>query len=140
MDVASDGACLFRAISVCTTGNEDKHLFIRSECIKYIKDHSDQFKEIVRVDPDENLPFEKYLAKIASPSALIGEYVLPVIATIVKKPVKVYYCQAAPRVYRPAELNDTSNKAVGDCVNILYCDIASTNAGHYKALVECQGN
>ena len=73
VDVASDSACLFRAVGVCTAGNEDKHLTLRSECIKYMKDHFDEFKEIARVDLDENLSFEKYLAKIASPSALIEE-------------------------------------------------------------------
>ena len=34
-----------------------------------MKDHFDEFKEIARVDLDENLSFEKCLIKIASPLA-----------------------------------------------------------------------
>ena len=81
---------------------------------------------------------------------MVGEYVLRAIVNVVSKPLRVYYCQSAPRVYYPDSslVNNSDRKLVEainieNCVNLLYNDGASTNTGHYKALVinmECNAS
>ena len=94
-------------------------------------------------DPDKNLPFDKCLKKIEIPQQMAEEYVLRAIANIVRKPLIVYNCQSAPRVYYPVSrpVNNSDCKSVEvmnieNCVSLLYSDGTSTNAGHYKALVK----
>ena len=105
---------------------------------------------ITSCDPNENLPFDKYLDKIEKPLQMVGKNMFRAIANVISKPLRVYYCQSAPRVYYTdsSPVNNSDRKSVEminieNCVNLLYNDGASTNTGHYKALItnmECNAS
>ena len=107
IDVAGDGTCLFRAVSVCTKGNKNKHLALRADTVKYMHANATYYNNITSYDSDENLPFDKYLDKIETPQQMVGQYVLRAIANVVSKPLRIYYCQFAPRVYYPVSILST---------------------------------
>ena len=92
IDVVADGACMFRAVSLCVSGNEEGCQELSAATVKYMSDHAAEFKEISSRDPDEDLSFDKYFEKIVLAHQMVGEYVLSAITNIMNKPVKVYYC------------------------------------------------
>ena len=55
---------LFSIICVCFYNNEDRHRALRADTIRNMNEHADDFKDIRSRDPDENLPLNKYRAKI----------------------------------------------------------------------------
>jgi hypothetical protein len=141
VDVISDGACLFRAVSKNITGSENSHLTYRNDVISYMKDNASQFTDFgfVGGDPDEGLSFDAYLDKIANPNQEVGEFVLRSLAQVLKKPINVYYGDCVPRRY---EVDGNSDSVDTDnCINIIYKDILNCNSGHYMALLpQPQGN
>ncbi len=139
VDVAKDGACLFRAVSVGVYGSEDQHDLLRAAAVCYMRDHPNDFDVLGNVDYDENLPFNAYLDKITQPSQEVGEYVLPALANTIGRPIKLYYSNGDPRIYTPLAPIDVSLPA-GDSweVNIIFRDTLANNHGHYMALLRNQ--
>ena len=92
---------MFRAISVCMSGNEDNHLQIRANTEQYMRQHFIEFSSIAEKDPDENLPFNKYQDKIAWPHQMVEDNVLGAVTNDIQKSIKLYYCGSKPQLYFP---------------------------------------
>ncbi len=101
--------------------------------MQYVAEHLTDFKSIADIDPDENLPMEEYLAKIAQPHQSVGEYVLSAVCEVIKKSIRLYYNGSKPWVYTPVNYTDMDSDK--NCINLLYGDVNSSNDGHYRALV-----
>ena len=90
VNVVADGACMFRNVSLCVSGNEEDCHELRAVAVKRMSDHAAEFKKISFRGPDEDLLFDKYFDKIALPHQMV-EYILSAITNVMNKPVKVYY-------------------------------------------------
>ena len=91
INVTGDGACLFRAVCISESGSDANHLTLRAAAIDYMRDNPEQFTQFGDLNPDEMLPFDKYLLKISRPTQEVGEFVLSAIASILMKDIRVYY-------------------------------------------------
>ena len=96
INVTGDGACLFRAVCIRESGSDANQLTLRAAAIDYMRDNPEQFKQFGDLDPDEMLPFDKYLLKISRPTQEVGEFVLSAIASILIKDIRVYYGDGKP--------------------------------------------
>ena len=114
-------AHVYSKLSVNVT-RATKANILRADTVKYIRANVIYFNDFTSCDPDENLPFDKYLDKIEKPQQMVGEYMLRAIANVVSKPSRVYYCQSAPRVYYPdsSPVNNSDHKSV-EVINIENC-------------------
>ena len=135
INVPGDGACLFRAVCISESGSDANHLTLRAAAIDYMRDNPEQFTQFGDLDPDEMLPFDKYLLKISRPTQEVGEFVLSAIASILMKDIRVYYGDGKPRVYCP-HFCIGDNESSFNCINILYYDMLNSNSGHYMALTK----
>ena len=143
IDVAGDGVCLFRVVSIYFNSNKSKHLVLRADTDKYMRTNAIYCKDITACDPDKNLQFEKYLDKIEKLQQMVREYVLRAIANVFSKPLRIRYCQCVPWVYYPVSspVNNSDCESfevinIENCVNLLYNNCVSIKTGHYKALVK----
>lgn len=62
-DVAADGNCLFSSVSDQLEGSEGNHRYYRQECVKFMRDHEDEFKWFL--DEDEDGEIGAYLDEMA---------------------------------------------------------------------------
>ena len=88
-DVKGDDACLFRAIQFGRSGSKDGYLKLRSDTVKYMREHEDIFREFVENDPGECPSFEIYLNKLARPHESVGECALRAGCNVIGLNVKV---------------------------------------------------
>ena len=72
VDVVANGACVFRIVSLCVSGNEEGCQELRVATVKYVSLHATEYKEISPRDSYEDLSFEKYFKKIALPHQMVG--------------------------------------------------------------------
>ena len=135
INVTGDGACLFRTVCISESGSDANHLTLRAAAIDYMRDNPEQFTQFGDLDPDEMLPFDKYLLKISRPTQEVGEFVLSAIANILMKGIRVYYGDGKSRVYFP-HFCIGDNESSFNCINILYYDVLNSNSGHYMALTK----
>ena len=126
---------LFRAVCISESGSDANHLTLRAAAIDYMRDNPEQFTQFGDLDPDEMLPFDKYLLQISKPTQEVGEFVLSAIASILMKDIRVYYGDGKPRVYFP-HFCIGDNESSFNCINILYYDMLNSNSGHYMALTK----
>ena len=76
VNVVGDGACLFRAVCLSDSGSEDNHHALRAAAVDYMRNNAEEYAPYGSLDPNENLPFDKYLERISRPSQEVGEFVL----------------------------------------------------------------
>jgi hypothetical protein len=131
--IASDGACLFRAVCHSNTGSDVDHQLLRASAVDYMRAHSIDFTDFLTddSDPDEHLPFDAYLAKISRDDQEVGEFVISAIANVLRRQISVYFNDGPPRAYFPS----TEDEVQGQTINILFQDSMLMNSGHYLALV-----
>ncbi|WP_416412252.1 OTU domain-containing protein [Pantoea sp. App145] len=55
-DVAADGNCLFRSVSMALYGDQDSWIYLRGQTADHIENHYDIYREFVRVAPLELAP------------------------------------------------------------------------------------
>ncbi|WP_313687665.1 hypothetical protein [Pantoea sp.] len=55
-DVAADGNCLFRSVSMALYGDQDSWIYLRGQTADHIENHYDIYREFVRVAPLERAP------------------------------------------------------------------------------------
>ena len=155
VNVAGDGNCFYRALSLSLHGHEDEHTELR----RLIADHlTRNYNSIFNVSNNfthaDNNSIEQHIQRMRLNGVWAGEEAILAAADFLQRELHVFKyvtsAVASPTVYTPASgsclgsplriafLEPGHFHAVFDDTN--YCDVASTNAGHYKALVKCQGN
>jgi len=50
MDIAADGNCMFRSIAYLYFGSDERHAEVREKCVKYMREHVEDFKDFVDGD------------------------------------------------------------------------------------------
>ena len=83
--MVGDGACLFRTIYLSDSGSEDNHLALRAAAVDYMCNNAEEYVPYGSSNPDENLPFDKYMERISRPSEEVDEFVLGAPARVQNK-------------------------------------------------------
>ena len=98
-----------------------------------MRSNRSEFYELLegKGDPNKNLGFDEYLAKISNPTQDAGKFVLYVLASVLQKIIKVYFFNCNPREYLQIFGYDCL-----DIINVIYSDLLSTNYVYYVALVK----
>ena len=133
--MVGDGACLFRTVCLSDSGSEDNHLTPHAAAVDYARNNAEEFTPYGSLDPDENLPFDKYLERILRPSQEVGEFVLGALASVLNKRINLYFADCPPRCYLSMICSNADFVRLQH-VNILHYDILGSNSGHYVALVK----
>ena len=133
--MVDDGACLFRAVCLSDSGSEDNHLALRAAAVDYMRNKAEEYALYGSLDPDENLPFDKYLERISRPSQEVGEFVLGALASALNKRSNLYFADCPPRCYLPM-IYSNADFVYLQHVNILHYDLLGSNSGYYMALVK----
>ena len=100
-----------------------------------MRNNTEEFAPYRSLDPDENLPFDKYLERISRPLQVVGEFVLGALASVLNKRINLYFADCPPRCYLPMICSDADFVRLQH-VNILQYDLLGFNSGHYMALVK----
>jgi hypothetical protein len=90
-DVASDGSCMFRAVSDQLYGDEDHHMEIRRRCVKYMVDHRDDFAPFV----DDSKCFEEYTADMAREGIWGGNLELQALSMVLGANLRIWQIEGA---------------------------------------------
>ncbi len=95
-DVAGDGNCLFRALSVCLYGHENEHTVLRASIAKHIL--SDNSSVMPRYGE-----LSKHVNNISKNGVWVGESVIVAAADYLQREIDVYIAAASvsPLVYSP---------------------------------------
>jgi len=53
VDIAADGNCMFRSIAYLYYGSDEKHAEVREKCVKYMREHAEDFKDFADGEDSE---------------------------------------------------------------------------------------
>lgn len=84
--IASDGNCLFRAISHQIRGNETAHRQLRADACSYIREHPDQFKDFF----EEGETIENYVYRMSQDMQWGDNYAISALAMKYKYKFIIY--------------------------------------------------
>ena len=88
---------LFRAICLCDSGSEDNHFALRATAVDCMHNNAEEYVPYGSLNPDENLPFDKYLKRISKPSQEVSEFVLGLLASVLNNRINLYFADCPPR-------------------------------------------
>uniref|UniRef100_A0A7E4W9I2 ubiquitinyl hydrolase 1 n=1 Tax=Panagrellus redivivus TaxID=6233 RepID=A0A7E4W9I2_PANRE len=90
IEVAGDGACMFRAVAKQVFGTDDRHMEVRQHCIEYISRNRDHFSQFITED------FEAYIARKKDPSSHGNHVELQAISEIYGRQIEIYEYDTKP--------------------------------------------
>jgi hypothetical protein len=129
VNVAGDGNCYFRALSVCLYNNEEEHLKLRQSIIKYILQSVERGEALPGIIMDvTDASVLRELDNLKRDGTEVGEDVIVATAAYLHRPVYVFSfntaTDAVPLIYQPAQ-----------CLpNIHPIRLAFCLPGHYQAV------
>ena len=100
-----------------------------------MRNNAEEYAPYGFLDPNENLPFDKYLERISRPSQEIGGFVLGAVASVLNKNINLCFADCPPRCYLPMICSNADFVRL-QLVNKLHYDLLGSNSGHYMALVK----
>ena len=124
-----------RRLSYSDLGSEDNHFALRAAAVDYMRNNAEEYAPYGSLDPDKNLPFDKFLERISRPSQEVGEFMLGALASVLNKRINLYFVDCIPRCYLPMICSNADFVGL-QLVNILHYDLLGSNSGHYMALVK----
>lgn len=140
--VASDGNCLFRALSFYLTGGSERsHAILRSKVAGFLMRHSNKFRLLYGMSVSE---WERYVKDISLDGVWGSDKELHAVATMLDADIWTFY-QGRWLVYRPrfafSEENAVADKLVNNNDKIERDAIYLLNDNeHYDAVIDIVSN
>ncbi|PAA54352.1 hypothetical protein BOX15_Mlig016383g4 [Macrostomum lignano] len=89
--MASDGACLFRAVADQIYGDQEMHDEVRTNCLNYMSKNEEHFSQYVTED------FAKYIARKRNVHCHGNHLEIQALAEVYNRPIEIYYYDIEPR-------------------------------------------
>lgn len=89
--VRGDGNCLFRSLAHQLYGDDSRHLELRREAVRYMKEHRSDFEPFL----GEEESFEEYVKQLAKPCKWAGEDAIIALAMVHQVQIVVHQLDIA---------------------------------------------
>jgi len=123
IQVAGDGNCLFRAISLQIYGDETEHEMIRGNCANYIMKNETTFSPFIRSDALNSV--KSYCDRMRRSGVYAGNIEIQAISELYNRPTTIY----TPTSSQP--VNTFHERYTDPPLFLLYSD-----GNHYDAIVD----
>ena len=99
IDINADGNCLFRAVAHQIYYDVEKHIELRRQCVKHLKNHYDRFKVFCCTD------FNSYLDDIALPGVWGDDVEIKALEEILDRIIIIYSSEYDDEELYPLNIN-----------------------------------
>ena len=95
-EIPKDGACLFRAISEQILFTQEKHSFVRNECVKYLHENEESFSPFVCAE--DGADYATYLFELSQPFTWGGQLELQALSLMYQRNFLIYSSHTTPNL------------------------------------------